>query len=62
MENEIAEIIEKLNEKGKCIALNQIKAIQEAYPKEPEDPEPLTWTGSFRAVKREDNIIYPEWG
>ncbi|MDR2741746.1 MAG: hypothetical protein LBB98_06280 [Treponema sp.] len=40
MEKEITRIVARLNEKGKWIALQQIKAIQEAYPKEREDPAP----------------------
>jgi hypothetical protein len=59
---EMVRTIDSLNETGRQIALKQVKVLQTIYPREPEDPESLTWTGSFRAVRREGNIIYPEWG
>jgi hypothetical protein len=65
MDKKIAEAVERLNETGRQIVLQQVKALQTAYPKEPEeseDPEPLTWTGYFRGARREGSIIYPEWG
>jgi hypothetical protein len=58
MEKDFLDVIDGLNEIGRRIALQQAKVLQTIYPREPEDPEPLTWTGCFR----EGNIIYPEWG
>ena len=62
-EKQIIEAFQMLNEKGKRLALQNcfIFSEHEIYRAETgEDQNP--WTGYYRSVKREGNIITPVWG
>lgn len=62
-EKQIIEAFQMLNENGKRLALQNcfILSEHETYRAEAdEDQNP--WTGYYRSVKREGNIITPVWG
>jgi len=57
---ELEEAIERLNDGGRWITLKQVNALLNAgYTKQSSSE---TWTGYYRGVKNEGNIIFPEWG
>jgi len=57
---ELEEAIEKLNDNGRWIALKQVNALLKAGYTKPSSSE--TWTGYYRGVKKDRNIVFPEWG
>jgi hypothetical protein len=64
---EIIAAVEKLNESGKWITLQQCHSLlkHEMYRKETKKEEKAlvnAWTGYYRGSKKKENVIYPEWG
>jgi len=53
-----------LNENGKRLALQNcfILSEYETYRAQTTDEDQNPWTGYYRSVKREGNIITPVWG
>jgi len=58
-QNEVEEVVKILNGRGKWLALQTCKALaeQEMYRNKES-----AWTGYFKGVEREENIIFPKWG
>ena len=71
--NEITKAVSLLNDRRRWITLQQCMALaeHEMYQNKEKQPqavaiggenEETTWTGYFRGVKTEGNIVFPEWG
>ena len=58
--SEIMEALKLLNDNGKWITLQQCKVLAK-YETYRNKENKTTWTGHFRGVKMEGNIIFPEW-
>jgi len=58
-QNEVEKVIKILNERGKWIILETCKALakHEIYRNYES-----AWTGYFKGIEREENIIFPKWG
>ena len=63
-EKQIIEAFQMLNERGKRLALKNciIFSEHEDYRATEDDEDQNPWTGNYRNVKREGNIITPIWG
>jgi len=63
-EKQIIEAFQMLNENGKRLALQNcfILSEYETYRAQTTDEDQNPWTGYYRSVKREGNIITPVWG
>jgi len=58
--DELEEAIKRLSDNGRQTLLTIAKSLLEnGYAKLPDE---VTWTGYFRGIEREGNIIFPEWG
>jgi len=60
--SEVIEAVEKLNGKGRWIALQQCKSMLEHEMYQQKGLLQDAWTGYFRGVERGGNIIFPVWG
>jgi len=72
-EREVIEAVRLLNDNGRWITLQQCLALaeHEMYQNKEKQPQAAamggeyketTWTGYFRGIGREGNILFPEWG
>jgi hypothetical protein len=59
--SEIMEAVKLLNDNGRWITLQQCLAMAKYEMYQNKETE-TTWTGYFRGVKTEGNIVFPEWG
>ena len=56
---EFRKVIDKLSDSGLRIAFKQLEALLDAgYVKSPGE----TWTGYYHGVRKDGNIVFPEWG
>jgi len=60
----ILEVVERLNDTGRWIVLQQCMALakHEMYQKPQPGEERDAWMGYFQSVKTEGNIVFPKWG
>ena len=58
--SEIMEAVKLLNDTGRWVAFQHCKALAENVAYRNKENK-TTWTGHFRGVKTEGNIIFPEW-